>query len=91
MAEETIDRAIKAGIVESRECTTRNFRFCSDSTTSASDRLSVYGDRASEIRKLIEDEPGMGEPVHPRLPYCRAEIAWIARNEMPGTLEDMLA
>ncbi len=91
MAEETIDRAIKAGIVESRECTTRNFRFCSDSAAAASDRLSVYGDHASEIRKLIEDEPGMGEQVHPGLPYCKAEIVWIARNEMPGTLEDMLA
>ncbi len=91
MAEETIDRAIKAGIIESRECRTRNFRFCSDSAASDSDRLSVYGDHASEIRKLIEDEPGMGEPVHPRLPYCKAEIAWIARNEMPETLEDMLA
>lgn len=91
MAEETIDRAIKAGIVERRECRTRNFSFCSDGAAAASDHLSVYGDHASEIRKLIEDEPGMGEPVHPRLPYCRAEIAWIARNEMPGTLEDMLA
>ena len=91
MAEEVIDKAIKTGIVESRECRTRNFRFCSEGAASASDRLSVYGDHASEIRKLIEDEPGMGEPVHPGLPYCRAEIAWIARNEMPLTLEDMLA
>ncbi len=91
MAEETIDRAIKAGIVERRECRTRNFSFCSEAAASVSDHLSVYGDHASEIRKLIEDEPGMGEPVHPMLPYCRAEIAWIARNEMPGTLEDMLA
>jgi len=91
MAEETIDKAIKSGIVESRECRTRNFRFCSEGAASTSDRLSVYGDHASEIRKLIEDEPGMGELVHPRLPYCKAEIAWISRNEMPGTLEDMLA
>ena len=29
--------------------------------------------------------------MHPKLPYCKAEIAWISANEMPGTLEDMLA
>jgi len=33
----------------------------------------------------------MAELVHPKLPYCKAEIAWIATNEMPRTLEDMLA
>lgn len=91
MAEETIDKAIKAGILERKECRTKNFRFCSDEMTPASDRLSVYGDHAPAIRKLIEDEPGMGEPLHPGLPYCKAEITWIARNEMPRTLEDMLA
>lgn len=91
MAEETIDRAIKAGIVESKKCRTRNFRFCSDGVASSSDRLSVYGDNASAIRKIMDNEPGMVGLIHPRLPYCKAEIAWIARNEMPRTLEDILA
>lgn len=91
MAEETIDRAIKAGVLERKECRTRNFSFCSNGLHKVPERLRIYGDRAPDIVNLIENEPGMGDLVHPRLPYCKAEIAWIAANEMPRTLEDMLA
>lgn len=91
MAEETIDRAIKAGILEKRACRTRDFGFCSAGIHKIPDQFRIYGDRAPDIVNLIENEPGMAELVHPKLPYCKAEIAWIAANEMPGTLEDMLA
>ena len=40
---------------------------------------------------MIDEDPGLGEKIVPRLPYTRAEIVWICRNEMPYTLEDMLA
>ena len=30
-------------------------------------------------------------PINEELPYTRAEIIWICRNEMPFHLEDMLA
>ena len=36
-------------------------------------------------------QPSLGEPLHNSLPYTRAEIIWICRNEMPLTIEDMLA
>ena len=91
MAEETIDRAIKAGILEKRKCRTRNFSFCSAAVNTIPEQFRIYGDRAPDIVNLIENEPGMAELVHPKLPYCKAEIAWIAANEMPRTLEDMLA
>lgn len=29
--------------------------------------------------------------IDPRLPYTRAELVWICRNEMPLTVEDLLA
>lgn len=91
MAEETIDKAIKAGILGKKECKTRNFSFCSNGIHKIPEHLRKYGDGAPDIINLIENEPGMGELVHPRLPYCKAEIVWITRNEMPRTLEDMLA
>ena len=91
MAEETIDRAIKAGIIEKKKCLTRKFSFYSNNKHLKSDRLKIYGDQADEIEKIINDYPDLGDLIHPGLPYTRAEIIWICRNEMPLTVEDMLA
>jgi glycerol-3-phosphate dehydrogenase len=91
MAEETINKAIKEGYLENRKCVTSNLKLSSLNLSSSSDRLHIYGDRSPEIRKIISDDPGLGNPIDPRLPYTRAEILWICRNEMPLTVEDMLA
>jgi glycerol-3-phosphate dehydrogenase len=40
---------------------------------------------------MISENAELGEPVDPRLPYTRAEILWICRNEMPLRVEDILA
>ena len=44
-----------------------------------------------ENRKLIETDPDLGEPLHPALPYVKAELIWAARQEMARTVEDTLA
>jgi glycerol-3-phosphate dehydrogenase len=91
MAEETIDRGIKAGKLEKRRCVTRNFRLCQDNTMSKTDRLKIYGNQSVEIEKMIEQQPEFGNLLDPGLPYTKAEIIWICRNEMPRTLDDVLA
>jgi len=91
MAEDTIDRAIKAGIIEKKKCLTKKFSFYSNNKHLKSDRLKIYGDQAVEIEKIINDYPYTGDLINPALPYTRAEIIWICRNEMPLTVEDMLA
>jgi len=91
MAEETINRGIKAGILDKRECITKNFRFYSDNIKLLSARLSIYGDGAGEIEKMISEESAASELLDSVLPYTKAEIIWICRNEMPVTLEDILA
>ena len=91
MAEETIDAAIKAGLVEAGKCKTRSFRFYSDGVNLKSERLKIYGEGAQVIEKMISENPSLGLPVVPELPYNRAEIIWICRNEMPQRLEDVLA
>jgi glycerol-3-phosphate dehydrogenase len=40
---------------------------------------------------MIHNNPDLGAPVDPRLPYTKAEIIWICRNEMPVNLDDLLA
>ena len=91
MAEETIDKAIRSGILEPQKCLTKNFNFYSDSGNLQTQRLRIYGGRASEIERIIQELPGSGELLDKDLPYTRAEIIWICRNEMPVTLEDVLA
>lgn len=91
IAEETIDKGIKAGTIEDRKCITKNFSFYSNSIHLESDRLKIYGNQASEIERMIREQPVLGELIHKKLPYTKAEVVWICRNEMPRTLEDMLA
>jgi glycerol-3-phosphate dehydrogenase len=91
MAEETIDKAIKAGFLERRKCVTSKLKLTKLSEINSLNRLHIYGDKSSEIEKMISEKPGLGIPIDPRLPYTRAEVIWICKNEMPFTIEDILA
>ena len=53
--------------------------------------LAVYGADAPSIQNLIREDPALGEPLHPALPYCGAEVVWTTRSEMARTVEDVLA
>jgi glycerol-3-phosphate dehydrogenase len=91
MAEETINKAIKAGFIDRRKCVTSNLRLTTIENIDSSDRLHIYGEGSSEIKQMIIENPESGEKVDDRLPFTRAEIIWICRNEMPLTIEDILA
>lgn len=91
MAEETINKAINTGFLDRRKCVTSNLKLTTITISNSPDRLNIYGDRSFEIKKMISEKPGLGMPIDPRLPYTRAEIIWICRNEMPFTVDDMLA
>jgi Glycerol-3-phosphate dehydrogenase len=91
MAEETINKAIRAGILPKRKCVTSSLKLCAPDFDYSSSRLHIYGDQSAEIEQIINDRPELGIPIDMRLPYTRAEIIWICRREMPLTLEDILA
>jgi glycerol-3-phosphate dehydrogenase len=91
MAKETIDRAIKAGMLKSAKCITSHLKLTEISADNSAERLHIYGDHFIDIKKLISEKPELGMPLDPRLPYTRAEIIWICRNEMPLKIEDILA
>jgi len=91
MAEETIDKAAAAGLLESRPCGTKDLCLVSLNGAGKESRFSVYGKGAEEIENLVSTNPGSGEKLHPAFPWTRAECIWMCRNEMPVTLEDMLA
>ena len=91
MAEETIDRAIKAVLMYKAKCVTSNLKLTTINTDNTLVRLYIYGDHYVDIERMISENPELGIPVDPRLPYTSAEILWICRNEMPLRLEDILA
>jgi glycerol-3-phosphate dehydrogenase len=91
MAEETIDRAIREGFLEKAKCVTSNLKLATRTRNNTSGRLHIYGDNSTDIEKIILENPESGKSIDPRLPYTRAEILWICRNEMPLSIEDILA
>jgi len=91
MAEETIDKAIAAGFLTRRKCITADYPLTSFETGNSTGRLQIYGDGSHEIAAKMHENPDFSTPVHPALPYTKAEIIWICQNEMPVNIEDILA
>jgi glycerol-3-phosphate dehydrogenase len=78
MAEDAVNTAIeKAGLPE-RECVTAS--------------LPIHGaDTPSAVLALVKARPLLGEKIHHRLPYIRAEIVWAAKEELAMTVDDALS
>lgn len=92
MAEDTINQAIALARLPKKKCPTETIKIHGFAENAGDDgELEIYGADAVEIRRLIAENPALGEKLHPNLPYRKAEIVWICRHEMPETLEDVLA
>jgi len=53
--------------------------------------IGRYGDEAPQVLALTRDDPDLGLPLVPGLPYIRAEAVWAVTAEMATTLSDVLA
>ncbi len=51
----------------------------------------VYGADLPALHQLAQEGPELREPIHPKLPFRRAEVVWAVRYEMARTVEDVLA
>jgi glycerol-3-phosphate dehydrogenase len=91
MAEETIDKAIKAGFLQKRKCLTHHLTLADAEVTNNGGRLRIYGSGYKEIEQIIAEDPAAGLLIHKDLPYTKAEILWICRHEMPVNLDDILS
>jgi glycerol-3-phosphate dehydrogenase len=97
MAEDCVDQAATLAQLPERACVTQHLRIhgfhdgAKDVAMEESGPLGVYGSDANEIRKLVEADDRLGKPLHPALPYIRAEVTWAVRYEMARTVEDCLA
>lgn len=53
--------------------------------------LYYYGSDIQSVKALVQADPSLGELLHSRLTYIRAEIIWAAREELCMTVEDALS
>ncbi len=92
MAEDCVDQAATLAQLPDKPCVTQHLSIHGfHGAAKELGSLAVYGSDAYEIRKLIETDPRLGEPLHAALPYIKAEVIWAARHEMARTVEDVLA
>jgi glycerol-3-phosphate dehydrogenase len=92
MAEDAVNQAATLARLPDRDCPTRHLNVHGFHPGAEKfGHLSVYGADALGIQELIVGEPALGEPLHPALPCCGAEVVWAARHEMARSVEDVLA
>ncbi len=92
MAEDCVDQAATLAQLPEKPCVTHHLHIHGfHAAAKQFGTLAVYGSDALEIRKLIEEDSRLGEPLHAAVPYVKAEVVWAARQEMALTVEDVLA
>jgi glycerol-3-phosphate dehydrogenase len=93
MAQDVIDRGAPLAAlppVESRTAELRLHGWSAEPQT-CNDWEQVYGADLPLLRRLPEENTELGEYLHPRLPFRKAEVVWAARHEMARTVDDVLA
>jgi glycerol-3-phosphate dehydrogenase len=92
MAEDAVNQAATLADLPDRDCVTQNLPIHGHHADAASfGPLAFYGSDAVGLRRLIEQDRALGEPLDAELPYIVAEVIWAAREEMARTVEDVLA
>ncbi|MGI9031964.1 MAG: glycerol-3-phosphate dehydrogenase/oxidase [Ilumatobacteraceae bacterium] len=97
MAADTVDAVLRRLGRRGLRCRTKKLRllgaagYHQPSASSPDHHLAVrYGALAPALRRLIDVDPTLGDPLVPGLDYLRAEAVYAARHEMAVTLEDVL-
>ena len=93
MAEDTLDFAIKQGLLPARACVTREVRLRGAPAVGAvaTGELARFGTDAAAVRTIAEGEAGMAERLDGALPFTFAEVVYAVRAEMARTVEDVLS
>src|SRR5438552_437513 len=99
MAADTVDE-VDAQLRKRRRCRTKRLRLLGadgyeapPDTNEPSRHVHLahrYGTEAALVEALVDDDPALGEPLVPGLPYLKAEAVHAVRREMARTLDDVL-
>lgn len=92
MSQDTINKVIALGKLPQAACKTKQLAIHgADGSADDTNHLYIYGTDQKAIEALIKDSPELGEKLHPRLEFLKAEVVWAVTNEMARTIEDVLA
>ena len=92
MAEDAIDRAALIAGLEERQSITKNLRIHGWlKNIDPNGALHYYGSDEIAIKKMIARRPLLGDKLHERLPFIKAEVIWAVQEEMARTVEDVLS
>jgi glycerol-3-phosphate dehydrogenase len=92
MGEDAVDKAALIAGLNERESKTKDLRIHGWlKHLDRNDPLHYYGSDAIPIRKMMEEESSLAEPLHSKLPYLKAQVVWAVRYEMARTVEDVLS
>ncbi|MFZ4682988.1 MAG: FAD-dependent oxidoreductase, partial [Terrimicrobiaceae bacterium] len=89
MAEDTLNHATIIGGLTEKPCVTENLQlhgYRSPEAAALPTAYAVYGSDAPKLEQLDGNTP-----LHPRLPYTKANVLWAVRYEMARTVEDVLS
>ena len=101
MAEDCVDQAATLAQLPEKPCVTQHLHIhgfhksrkktrrkdAAKSSVRSPSMVRMRTRFASSSRLML----GLSEPLHPALPYVKAEVIWAARHEMARTVEDVLA
>ena len=92
MGEDIVDKAMLLGGLQVKPCVTQHMPIHGSVESPSNDHpLAVYGTDAAGIEDIIKHHSELAEPLHPNLPYIKAEVIWAVREEMALCVEDFLA
>ena len=92
MGEDIIDKAAMIAGLDERKCVTKNMPIHGYVANVDFDKpMYIYGSEQIELHKLIDKNSELGEKLHEKLNFTKAEVVWAARNEMARNLDDVLA
>ncbi len=96
MAEDVINKAIIVGNLYKKPSITKNLKI-HGSNYNEKEKNNIYwkkyGEDEYNIKKLICENPILGNKLFPNSNFCftEAEVIWMVRYEMARTVEDVLA
>lgn len=93
MAEDTVDFAIRHGMLRGAKCVTETLRLHGAGETSEAVKgfESEYGNDWPEVRALIDADTGLAAKIDGALPYTLAQVVYAVRAERARTVEDVLS
>ena len=92
MAKDTVNKAIKCGLVSEKKCVTANLHLHGHKPNpDLADPYYVFGADRAALMEFTNSNEEYKRQLNPKSDYKVGDIIWVVRNEMARTVEDVLA